>query len=702
MATIHTAAIQELYVAYFNRPADANGLAFWEGVVAASNGDTAAVSAAFAASAEYQAEYDQLTTAGVVTQIYQNLFNRAPDAAGLAYWVKAIQDKIVTIDQAVAVIANGSQGSDTVAFDSKVLVATAFTAALDTDAEKAGYSGDLANAAAKVLLAGITTAAQATAAVVPATLNASVAAVIKAGVPFSLTTALTDLAAAEDAVDAFLAAADGDDDEDTSTDRVALELDVTNAAVAFNAEMPGFSAATPGVRAAMLADEIAERDAALVTAQSAVAAANVEIAKVAGLATAVTSLAAATGLHTAAQATTITATSTLAGAVAAYNSPTTGVDVTVAANGTVTDTALVPMIVLNASGQLVFAASLSTELKTALTPVLNATIALEAAEKAEAAALASQTAAQTTVDRTDYDAAAAGAQLVAVGTAMEIVQIAAGAKPTAAQINTEIAALAAIRAAAETSFETARAGAVTFAVDGSATFTPTAGVAAGLLVVTATVVEFATGVDEVSHPGVTALRDAARDVEEFKAAVATFDAADNTNPLVEGLDAATTLVDTANDEIDELAGWTETLEEAQALVTELDALEEVVGAAEEVFTENDFAQPIAVAGVVGATGDSDIYMAGTVNSTIVNFGLVGDDKLFIGTEFTLNTSTKVNVGGNNAVLEVFLIQSGADTIVTLEKVVFGSNSAAEAETTITLTGVNVADVSLANGIITVA
>ena len=72
--------------------------------------------------------------------------------------------------------------------------------------------------------------------------------------------------------------------------------------------------------------------------------------------------------------------------------------------------------------------------------------------------------------------------------------------------------------------------------------------------------------------------------------------------------------------------------------------------------------------------------------------------LFIGTDYILNTG-KLDAG-NDAVLEVFLTQSGSDTIVTMETKAFGSNSA-DAEVLITLTGVTVADVSLANGIITV-
>ena len=675
MATIYTAAIQELYVAYFNRPADAGGLAYWESVVAANNGDTAAVSAAFAASAEYKAEYDQLTLSGVVTQIYQNLFNRAPEAEGLAYWVAGIQAGNFTIDQAVTVIANGAQGTDLVAFDSKVLVATAFTAALDTDAEKAGYSGDLANAAAKELLAGITTAAQATAAVVPATLDASIAAVVKASIPFTLTTALSDLAAAEDAVDEFLAAADGDDDEDTSTTPAALELAVDTAELALDAEVAGYAAASAGVKAAMLADAVADRNDALVAAQTAVATANTNIAKVPGLAAAITNLAAAETLYTASVAANVAANATLAGAVASYNAA-QALDVTVDADGVVTrdngDTTFTDVIIVNADGDLEFnaAANLTTAQKTALTPVLNATIANEAAQAAEAAALLAQTTAALNVDRTDY-AAAAKDELILVGDAMTIVQIADGAIPTAAQINTEIAALAAVKAAADAAVTAAQAN---------------GGVATA---------------DQLAAQ--TAANNA---VAAFNTAVSNFDSADNVdpllaNPLADALATANTAVEDANDDIELLAGLIEDLETAEALVAELDGLEDAVTEAKAAFTDNDFAQPIEVAGVVGATSDSDIYMATAVNSTIVNFGLVGEDKLFIGTEYTLNTSTAVKTGGDNAVLEVFLIQSGADTIVTLEKVAFGSNSTLEAETTITLTGVTVADVSLANGIITV-
>jgi hypothetical protein len=54
MATTYHVAIEQLYVAYFNRPADRAGLAYWEAVAQARQGDLAGMSAAFAASTEYR------------------------------------------------------------------------------------------------------------------------------------------------------------------------------------------------------------------------------------------------------------------------------------------------------------------------------------------------------------------------------------------------------------------------------------------------------------------------------------------------------------------------------------------------------------------------------------------------------------------------------------------------------------------------
>jgi hypothetical protein len=170
----NTAAIQSLYVAYFNRPADAAGLAYWDTVITAANGSTAAVSAAFAASAEYKAAYAGMDSYHVVAQVYQNLFGHAPDTAGLAFWGQALMTGKMTVDNVVTQIAAGALTTDLAAYNAKVSAATQFTTALNTTALQLGYSGDVANNAAKAWMATITDNTSLTAAIDPAALTAIV------------------------------------------------------------------------------------------------------------------------------------------------------------------------------------------------------------------------------------------------------------------------------------------------------------------------------------------------------------------------------------------------------------------------------------------------------------------------------------------------------------------------------------------------
>lgn len=187
---VYTEAVQKLYVAYFNRPADVAGLAYWEGVVANANGSTAAVSAAFAASDEYKAAFAHMDAYHVVAQVYQNLFGRAPELAGLNFWGQALLNGQMTVDNVVTQIAAGAQGSDMTAYNNKVAAATAFTNALDTSAEVLAYTGDAANAAAKAFVSSVTDNASLAAAIAPTALNATVSGIVDAhnvGQTFTLT-----------------------------------------------------------------------------------------------------------------------------------------------------------------------------------------------------------------------------------------------------------------------------------------------------------------------------------------------------------------------------------------------------------------------------------------------------------------------------------------------------------------------------------
>lgn len=74
-----------LYSAYFLRRPDTSGLKYWVGRV---RGDASldAISQEFSSSNEFKERYGRLGNAEFVKLIYQNLFERAPDNAGLLHW----------------------------------------------------------------------------------------------------------------------------------------------------------------------------------------------------------------------------------------------------------------------------------------------------------------------------------------------------------------------------------------------------------------------------------------------------------------------------------------------------------------------------------------------------------------------------------------------------------------------------------------
>jgi len=78
--------VQEIYIAYYGRPADPAGLQYWAGQLAANRGNLSAIINAFGSSAESTALYAGADNSAKVTAIYRQLFNRAPDTAGLNFY----------------------------------------------------------------------------------------------------------------------------------------------------------------------------------------------------------------------------------------------------------------------------------------------------------------------------------------------------------------------------------------------------------------------------------------------------------------------------------------------------------------------------------------------------------------------------------------------------------------------------------------
>ncbi|OIJ43619.1 DUF4214 domain-containing protein [Massilia timonae] len=86
-----------LYQAAFDRTPDKAGLGYWIGRMGDGT-SLHAVADAFVHSAEFgKLAGAAATNADIVTLLYANVLDRAPDAAGFAYWKQALDSKTITV-----------------------------------------------------------------------------------------------------------------------------------------------------------------------------------------------------------------------------------------------------------------------------------------------------------------------------------------------------------------------------------------------------------------------------------------------------------------------------------------------------------------------------------------------------------------------------------------------------------------------------
>lgn len=169
----YSRAVQQLYVAYFGRPADKAGLDNFQAALAATGvpptiqGLDAAYTTkpavrqlvnSLSTSAESSRLYSGDTTA-FVSAIYRNVLNRSEMDSGLLFWVDAI-DKggLARANAALSIIA-GAQSNDSEQgkIDAAIVarktdIAVRFT----SQAPAAAYQGDQAASLARTMLSSVT------------------------------------------------------------------------------------------------------------------------------------------------------------------------------------------------------------------------------------------------------------------------------------------------------------------------------------------------------------------------------------------------------------------------------------------------------------------------------------------------------------------------------------------------------------------
>jgi len=680
MATTYYTDIQKLYVAYFNRPADPTGLAFWEKAVEAAKGSTAVVAAEFAKSAEYTAGFSGMTNAQIVDQVYKNLFGRGATDDGAKFWIDGLNNKVITVADVVTAVAAGAQGTDQVSFNNKVTGAAAFTAAVNTDAEIAGYTGAKANTIAKAFITSITDNVTLAAATTPAKLNETVGNAVAAGTPFTVAGSLANLSAAQTALDTFVKSVDVDNNPKTVTKVADITGDVTTKEGLVTAKLSSaaqtvYATGSDATKVALINAQVTDNATTLSNAQTALNTANTKVAAVAGLSAAISTLTATKATLTAANTAKTAADADLAAKAAAFPIANGGTVATTAATATVDG-----KIVLTVGSTVTTVATIK-----AGTGVVSVADGIDASKfaglSAYVAAINADNAAISAVSKADL--AVKAAQLEVNHTDIDSTTL---STVTGFTSDTEKTLL----------------DKVTTAIKGFTDVTIADGA-------TASEANITTELNILKLKSDTAGAGSAAETtyNTFKTLVDAYHTTAASNLVVATQTTATTNVTNATKAVTDFNKLVTDLSTAKAAAATLTGYQATLAAATKVFEDNGYHMVNVDADVTGTvavgTAASDVFVVGEKSVDISLFNLQGKDALFIGTGFTLVKGAPTDTNADNAKLQAFVSQSGNDTVIQIETNAYSSSVASTAGeiVTIKLVGIDATTIGLdANGIIT--
>ena len=131
------APVARLYLAYFLRIPDKEGLDFWVDFRARGN-SMDDVSNYFAQSAEFAATYGALDNAAFVDRVYRNVLGRAPDAGGLAFWRDQLDRGIRTRGQVMLAFSESPEYAALTAND--IFVTMTYFGMLQRAPDAGGYA----------------------------------------------------------------------------------------------------------------------------------------------------------------------------------------------------------------------------------------------------------------------------------------------------------------------------------------------------------------------------------------------------------------------------------------------------------------------------------------------------------------------------------------------------------------------------------
>lgn len=119
MTTATLSNVAKLYIAFFKRAPDRDGLNYW---VYQAGLSLEQITQSFFDQPETQAKYAGADDRAFIESIYQNVLGRAGEEDGVLYWLNELQVGHISRDYMILAVTNGAQGADGMLLESRTEV----------------------------------------------------------------------------------------------------------------------------------------------------------------------------------------------------------------------------------------------------------------------------------------------------------------------------------------------------------------------------------------------------------------------------------------------------------------------------------------------------------------------------------------------------------------------------------------------------
>jgi len=131
--------VQDIFIAYYGRPADVGGLKYWSHELKEKKGDASSIMGVFGNTPEFLNRYGFMNNSDLIQNLFAQLYGRPADPLGLNFYVNRLNTGQNSLASIALIVLDGTQesGSDARALANRRIVANHYT----TTAEVRGPGG---------------------------------------------------------------------------------------------------------------------------------------------------------------------------------------------------------------------------------------------------------------------------------------------------------------------------------------------------------------------------------------------------------------------------------------------------------------------------------------------------------------------------------------------------------------------------------